>query len=49
VSIWWLGVAVMLLPQRNPVNTAKTTSTLDLLSDRRLDLGIGVGWLRCQP
>ncbi len=41
-----LGTGVFLLPQRNPVYTAKETSTVDLLSGGRLDFGIGVGWLR---
>jgi probable F420-dependent oxidoreductase len=41
-----LGTAVCLLPQRNPVYTAKQASTVDWLSEGRLDLGIGVGWLR---
>src|SRR5579884_1461115 len=41
-----LGTAMLLLPQRNPVYTAKETSTLDWLSGGRLDLGVGVGWLR---
>ncbi|HWC38167.1 MAG TPA: LLM class F420-dependent oxidoreductase [Acidimicrobiales bacterium] len=41
-----LGTAVCLLPQRNPVYTAKDASTVDWLSAGRLDLGIGVGWLR---
>jgi probable F420-dependent oxidoreductase len=40
-----LGTAVLLLPQRNPVYTAKEVSTLDWLSGGRVDLGVGVGWL----
>ncbi len=40
-----LGTAMVLLPQRNPVYTAKEVSTLDWLSDGRVDFGIGVGWL----
>ncbi len=40
-----LGTAMLLLPQRNPVYTAKEVSTLDWLSRGRVDLGIGVGWL----
>jgi probable F420-dependent oxidoreductase len=41
-----LGTAMLLLPQRNPVYTAKEVSSLDWLSDGRVDLGIGVGWLK---
>ena len=41
-----LGTAMCLLPQRNPVYTAKEVSTLDWLSTGRVDLGVGVGWLR---
>jgi len=41
-----LGTAMVLLPQRNPVYTAKEVSTLDWLSNGRVDLGVGVGWLR---
>ena len=41
-----LGTAMCLLPQRNPVYTAKEVSTLDWLSSGRVDLGVGVGWLR---
>ncbi len=41
-----LGTAMLLLPQRNPVYTAKDVATLDWLSGGRVDLGIGVGWLR---
>jgi probable F420-dependent oxidoreductase len=41
-----LGTAVCLVPQRNPVYTAKSVSTIDWLSGGRLDFGIGIGWLR---
>ena len=40
-----LGTAMVLLPQRNPVYTAKEVATLDWLTNGRVDLGIGVGWL----
>ena len=40
-----LGTAMVLLPQRNPVYTAKEVATLDWLSNGRVDFGIGVGWL----
>jgi probable F420-dependent oxidoreductase len=41
-----LGTAMLLLPQRNPVYTAKEVSSLDWLSGGRVDLGVGVGWLK---
>jgi len=41
-----LGTAMVLLPQRNPVYTAKEVATLDWLSEGRVDFGVGVGWLR---
>lgn len=40
-----LGTGVLLVPQRNPVYTAKSVTTIDWLSSGRVDLGIGVGWL----
>ena len=40
-----LGTGIILAPQRNPVYTAKEATTVDWLSDGRLDLGIGTGWL----
>jgi probable F420-dependent oxidoreductase len=41
-----LGTAILILPQRNPVVTAKAVATLDhLAGGGRLLLGIGVGWL----
>jgi probable F420-dependent oxidoreductase len=41
-----LITSVLILPHRNPVVTAKTVSTIDVLSRGRITLGIGVGWLR---
>lgn len=40
-----LGTGICLVPQRNPVYTAKEAATVDWISGGRLDLGIGVGWL----
>jgi len=40
-----LGTAICLLPQRNPVYTAKEAAAVDYLSNGRFDFGIGVGWL----
>ena len=39
-----LATGVALVPQRNPVYTAKHVATLDWLSGGRFDFGIGVGW-----
>ncbi len=41
-----LATGILILPQHNPVITAKQVATLDHLSDGRVMLGIGVGWLR---
>jgi probable F420-dependent oxidoreductase len=41
-----LVTSVLVLPYRNPVLTAKMVASLDVLSDGRLTLGIGAGWLK---
>lgn len=40
-----LATGILILPQRNPVVLAKELATLDHLSQGRMLLGIGVGWL----
>jgi probable F420-dependent oxidoreductase len=40
-----LGTGICIVPQRNPVYTAKQVADLDFLSGGRVDFGIGVGWL----
>ncbi len=41
-----LGTGICLIPQRNPVYTAKAVTDLDNLSGGRVDFGVGIGWLR---
>jgi len=40
------GTGITLLPQRNPIYTAKEFATLDWLTGGRIDFGIGVGWCK---
>jgi probable F420-dependent oxidoreductase len=41
-----LGTGVLNLPQRNPCILAKEVASLDRLSGGRVELGIGVGWVK---
>jgi probable F420-dependent oxidoreductase len=40
-----LGTGIIILPQRNPLVLAKELATLDVLSNGRLIVGVGVGYL----
>jgi probable F420-dependent oxidoreductase len=41
-----VGTTVLILPMRNPVITAHTVASLDVLSGGRVLLGVGIGWNR---
>ena len=40
-----LGVSVAVLPYRNPLYWAKIATTIDVLSEGRFVLGVGIGWM----
>ena len=40
------STSVYILPLRNPIEVAKATGTLALMSDNRFILGAGVGWMK---
>jgi probable F420-dependent oxidoreductase len=39
-----IGTGICLLPERNVIETAKVTASIDLYSKGRLTLGVGAGW-----
>ncbi|GAB1811827.1 LLM class F420-dependent oxidoreductase [Mycobacterium sp. MUNTM1] len=41
-----LGTGIALVPQRDPIHTAKEVASLDLVSQGRFRFGVGIGWLR---
>jgi probable F420-dependent oxidoreductase len=41
-----LGVSVLVLPYRHPLHWAKVAATIDMLSEGRFTLGVGVGWMK---
>ncbi|MBV9022844.1 MAG: LLM class F420-dependent oxidoreductase [Streptomycetaceae bacterium] len=41
-----IGTAILLVPQRDPLITAKEVASLDVLSGGRMNLGVGPGWIK---
>ncbi|MCU1415644.1 MAG: putative oxidoreductase [Microbacteriaceae bacterium] len=43
-----IGTGIIVLPHRDPVLLAKMVATVDVLSQGRVDLGVGTGWSRVE-
>jgi alkanesulfonate monooxygenase SsuD/methylene tetrahydromethanopterin reductase-like flavin-dependent oxidoreductase (luciferase family) len=43
-----IGTCLLLLPLHDPILVAEDTATVDLLSDGRFDLGVGLGYRRAE-
>lgn len=43
-----LATSVLVLPQRDPILVAKQVAAIDLLSNGRAVLGVGVGWIEAE-
>ena len=41
-----LGTCILIVPQRNPLVLAKELATLDQLCGGKVELGLGVGWMK---
>jgi probable F420-dependent oxidoreductase len=41
-----LGTGICIVPQRNPLYTAKQVTAIDYLSNGRFNFGVGLGWSR---
>jgi probable F420-dependent oxidoreductase len=39
-----VGCGIMLVPQRDPIATAKAVASLDVVSGGRVEVGVGAGW-----
>ncbi|MEE1752971.1 LLM class F420-dependent oxidoreductase [Streptomyces sp. SP18CS02] len=40
-----IGTAVLLVPERDPIITAKEVASVDVLSQGRMNFGVGPGWI----
>jgi probable F420-dependent oxidoreductase len=41
-----IGTAILLVPERDPIITAKQVASVDILSGGRMHLGVGPGWIK---